>query len=68
LLKGYGETFRRGLANYERIREALAGAGANAALVRRAREAALADPDGTALDEALASAGREPRAPAEAAE
>ncbi|HEX9646120.1 MAG TPA: indolepyruvate oxidoreductase subunit beta family protein [Alphaproteobacteria bacterium] len=63
LIKGYGETHRRGLANYQRIREAaiapaLAGRIAPeeaAELVRRAREAALADPDGRRLDAVLAA-------------
>jgi indolepyruvate ferredoxin oxidoreductase beta subunit len=78
LIKGYGETLRRGLANYERIRDALvvpalagaAPAADAAALVRRAREAALADPDRTALDEVLDGfAGSErTSAPAQAAE
>lgn len=61
LIKGYGDTFDRGLANYERIRHALidptlAGQaipdGAPETL-RKARDAALADPDGKTLDDLL---------------
>lgn len=63
LVKGYGDTFARGLANYDKlaarvIEPALAGgwrtqAGADA--VANARLAALADPEGTRLDEAIAA-------------
>jgi len=59
LLKGYGETHRRGKANFLAILDALvdnpptAEAGAQAAAVRRAREAALADPEAKALSEQL---------------
>ena len=61
LIKGYGETFDRGLANYERIRTeliepALSGGEISTdgvARLRQAREAALADPDGKALAAAL---------------
>jgi indolepyruvate ferredoxin oxidoreductase beta subunit len=55
LLKGYGDTHRRGLARYDEIRAcitvpALAGALPDAAVrLRQAREAALADPAGEAL-------------------
>ena len=60
LIKGYGETHLRGLSNFLRIMEDLvapaleggAPAGA-AARVARAREAALQDPDGAALEKAL---------------
>lgn len=58
LIKGYGETHRRGVHNFERIFVALVDAPVRAALadaIRRAREAALADPDGNALDRALAA-------------
>jgi len=63
LIKGYGETFDRGLGNYERIRRELidpllaTGEISNDAAdrVRRAREAALADPAGKALDAVLTS-------------
>ena len=62
LIKGYGDTHARGTANYRRIVETLVepalsrhvvGAGAE---VRRAREAALAEPEGTSLGNVLASA------------
>jgi indolepyruvate ferredoxin oxidoreductase beta subunit len=62
LLKGYGDTHRRGLANYlaifERLVEpALAAPAPDAATaLRRTREAALADPEGGALRAALAPA------------
>ena len=62
LIKGYGDTHRRGLANYGRISRAILGPAldartpppATAALIKAAREAALADPEGTALDGLLA--------------
>ncbi|HEV8094150.1 MAG TPA: DUF6537 domain-containing protein [Burkholderiales bacterium] len=59
LLKGYGETHRRGLANFLAIFDALvenpatADPGEQAAAIRKAREAALADPDGLALEQNL---------------
>ena len=59
LLKGYGETHRRGKANFLAIMDALvenpaaADAIAQAAAIRKAREAALADPEGKALGGAL---------------
>jgi indolepyruvate ferredoxin oxidoreductase beta subunit len=59
LLKGYGETHRRGRANFLAILDALvenpaAGdAAARAAAIRKAREAALADPEQKALEKAL---------------
>lgn len=64
LLKGYSDTFRRGRANYARIFDgfvapALADPAtdlaAAAAHLRAAREAALKDPDGRALDDVLAA-------------
>jgi indolepyruvate ferredoxin oxidoreductase beta subunit len=63
LVKGYGETHRRGLKNYARIAEAvirpaLAGAitGTQASdAVANARVAALADPDGQRLDDCLSA-------------
>ena len=60
LLKGYGDTHRRGRGNFEllfarAIEPAIAAPGAEAtARVKRAREAALADPEGRALEAALA--------------
>lgn len=55
LIKGYGETFARGLGNYARIVERWRAGGLDAAGLRRLREAALADEEGVALGEALAS-------------
>jgi indolepyruvate ferredoxin oxidoreductase beta subunit len=63
LIKGYGDTYRRGQDNFRRIREALivpALAGAldparAADALANARAAALADPDGTKLSDVLAS-------------
>ncbi len=64
LIKGYGDTHRRGTANYRRIveeiiRPALAGrsTGEAAATVRAAREAALADPEGASLARLLEGSG-----------
>ncbi|MCX7962319.1 MAG: 2-oxoacid:acceptor oxidoreductase family protein [Burkholderiales bacterium] len=59
LLKGYGETYRRGRANFLAILDALVenpptdDPAEQAAAIRRAREAALADPAGKALGGAL---------------
>jgi indolepyruvate ferredoxin oxidoreductase beta subunit len=54
LLKGYGETHRRGRRNFDLIfSDLIDSRAADAAAVRRAREAALADPEGDALDKAL---------------
>jgi indolepyruvate ferredoxin oxidoreductase beta subunit len=62
LMKGYGETHRRGAGNFQRLMESVvepilvAGVRAGgAADVARARAAALADPEGMALDEAIAA-------------
>ena len=63
LIKGYGDTHKRGLGNYRRITDeiiapALAGrmpVGKAADAVANARVAALADPDGGALDRTLAA-------------
>jgi indolepyruvate ferredoxin oxidoreductase beta subunit len=62
LIKGYGDTHARGLGNFRAIMDrviepALARGGAPAAAaVRRAREAALADPEGAALRRVLDAA------------
>jgi indolepyruvate ferredoxin oxidoreductase beta subunit len=59
LVKGYGETHRRGKANFLAIVDALVENPATAdprdqaAAIRKAREAALADPEGQALGKAL---------------
>ncbi len=55
LVKGYGATNERAKSNLRHIIEHLAGS--DAAAIRRAREAALADEAGTALDAALLQAG-----------
>lgn len=59
LIKGYGETHRRGKANFLAIVDALVEnpptehAAEQAQAIRKAREAALADPDGKALGATL---------------
>jgi indolepyruvate ferredoxin oxidoreductase beta subunit len=57
LIKGYSETFARGVANYDRIIQAynaVRGRPDAAAIVRRLREAALADDEAKALGSAIA--------------
>jgi indolepyruvate ferredoxin oxidoreductase beta subunit len=61
LLKGYSDTHRRGHANFTAIltsvvEPALTARQDGAALVKRAREAALADPDGVVLAKAIGEA------------
>lgn len=62
LLKGYGETHRRGKANFLAILDALvenpptSDTREQAAALRKAREAALADPEGKALGTTLGKA------------
>jgi indolepyruvate ferredoxin oxidoreductase beta subunit len=59
LIKGYGETHRRGKANFLAILDALVDhpattdPAAQAKAIRKAREAALADPEGKSLGGAL---------------
>ena len=59
LLKGYGETHRRGKSNFLAILDALVenpattDAAAQGAAIRKAREAALADPEQKALETTL---------------
>ena len=59
LIKGYGETHRRGKANFLAIVDALvetppmSDASEQASAIRKAREAALADPEAKALGQAL---------------
>ena len=68
LIKGYGDTHKRGLGNYRRITDeviapALAGkmtAHAAADAVANARVAALADPEGEALSRTLATIAGSP--------
>jgi indolepyruvate ferredoxin oxidoreductase beta subunit len=69
LIKGYGDTHRRGKENFLRILDTIASDGpfesdaARAAAIRQAREAALADPEGRKLDQSLAAVGVPPRPP-----
>ena len=61
LLKGYGDTHRRGRASFEalmtRVVEPALAASRNAEpLLHAARQAAMTDPDGTALEKALQAA------------
>jgi len=74
LIKGYGDTHRRGKENFLRILDTIvdetgvAGGAfdsdtARAAAIRKAREAALADPEGRKLDQSLEAAGVPPRPP-----
>jgi indolepyruvate ferredoxin oxidoreductase alpha subunit len=71
LIKGYGDTFARGLANYGQIeahviQPALAGeiaAGRAADAVASARTAALIDPEGMSLAKCLAEIGGKPGLP-----
>ena len=69
LIKGYGETHRRGKRNFLRILEtlvegaAVGEAQARAQAIRAARESALADPEGRTLEGALAAHGIAPAPP-----
>src|SRR5262249_54968141 len=71
LIKGYGSTHKRGGGNFHRIveaivRPALPAKRANAAAVKKARDAALADPEGETFEKTLAELAAP--APARAAE
>ena len=76
LIKGYGDTHKRGLGNYRRITDeviapALAGkmtARAAADALANARVAALADPDGETLSRTLAAIAASPATLRHAAE
>jgi indolepyruvate ferredoxin oxidoreductase beta subunit len=63
LLKGYGDTHKRGLGNFLRIFEDLVEGSPHlssrerTAAIREAREAALADPEGRKLAQALPASG-----------
>ncbi len=67
LIKGYGATNERGKDNLRHILDHLAvvpmegGAAARASAIRKAREAALTDEGGKALDEAFIAHGAPPR-------
>ena len=68
LIKGYGDTHRRGKDNFLRILDTLANSSAlqpaaRAIAIRQARLAALADPEGRALEGTLASHGITPLPP-----
>jgi indolepyruvate ferredoxin oxidoreductase beta subunit len=69
LIKGYGDTHRRGKGNFTRILDTIVGGGTfaseamRAAAIRAAREAALADPEGRKLDQSLEAVGVPPRPP-----
>jgi indolepyruvate ferredoxin oxidoreductase beta subunit len=60
MVKGYGATNERGKENFRSIINSLKSS--DSAAIRRAREAALAEESGTALDAALTQAGTPPRA------
>ena len=60
MVKGYGATNERGKENFRSIINSLKSS--DSAAIRRAREAALAEESGTALDAALTQAGAPPRA------
>ncbi len=73
VLKGYGDTHRRGKANFDRIFETLVTRALKAEVpptsdaaqeLRGAIKAALAEPEGRELEKALEAAGITPRAPA----
>jgi indolepyruvate ferredoxin oxidoreductase beta subunit len=73
LIKGYGETHRRAKANFLRILDTLVEDevtggrfvldAARAAAIRKAREAALADPEGRKLEQSLETVGIPPLPP-----
>jgi len=68
LMKGYGETYRRGRKNYERIEESLIAPALDGKVplvdavssIEKAVAAALDDPDGLALGDILSVASRTP--------
>ncbi|HEY6239427.1 MAG TPA: indolepyruvate oxidoreductase subunit beta family protein [Burkholderiales bacterium] len=69
LIKGYGETHRRAKGNFQRILDTLVEGGAIAddrarvEAIRKAREAALADPEGRKLEQSLEAHGITPLPP-----
>ena len=69
LIKGYGETHRRGKGNFLRILDALVEGGAvpddraRIEAIRKAREAALGDPEGRKLEQSLETHGIAPLPP-----
>lgn len=73
LIKGYSETHKRGVGNYRRIvaeivEPALAAGVDRAGDIAQARAAALADPEGESLSEAIAAMTAAREGPAVAAE
>jgi indolepyruvate ferredoxin oxidoreductase beta subunit len=70
LIKGYGETHRRGKGNFLRILDTLVEGGAlkddraRIEAIRKARDAALADPEGRKLEQSLEAHGIAPLPPA----
>jgi indolepyruvate ferredoxin oxidoreductase beta subunit len=69
IIKGYGETHRRAKTSFLRILDTLVDASAlpddraRALAIGKAREAALADPEGRGLENSLATHGIEPLPP-----
>jgi indolepyruvate ferredoxin oxidoreductase beta subunit len=69
LIKGYGETHKRGKGNFLRILDTLVEGGAvpddraRIEAIRKAREAALADPEGRKLEQSLETHGIAPLPP-----
>jgi indolepyruvate ferredoxin oxidoreductase beta subunit len=69
LIKGYGDTHKRGKDNFLRILDALVEGGAvpdtraRIEAIRRAREASLADPEGRKLEQSLETHGIAPLPP-----
>jgi indolepyruvate ferredoxin oxidoreductase beta subunit len=69
LIKGYGDTHRRAKANFLRILDTIVAGGSfgsdavRAAAIRKAREAALADPEGRKLEQSLETVGIPPLPP-----
>jgi len=69
IIKGYGETHRRGKASFLRILDTLVESStlqndrARAEAIGKAREAALADPEGRVLENSLATHGITPNPP-----
>jgi indolepyruvate ferredoxin oxidoreductase beta subunit len=69
LIKGYGDTHRRGKGNFTRVLDTIVSGGTFASdaerrqAIRKAREAALADPEGRKLDQSLEAVGVPPRPP-----
>jgi indolepyruvate ferredoxin oxidoreductase beta subunit len=70
LIKGYGETHKRGRGNFLRILDTLVEGGAvkddraRIEAIRKARDAALADPEGRKLEQSLEAHGIAPLPPA----